>query len=96
MSLIDIAASLSAGFVMLAIVGVAFRLLRGPSAADRVIAIDMLGLLAICVAALTAALAGQRAYLDVAFGIALFGFLVAVAFARLLERAGAKNEEAAR
>lgn len=65
---------------------VIWRLLKGPSAADRVIATDMLGLLGICVAALAAALTGLSAYLDIAVGIALFGFLGAVAFAALLER----------
>lgn len=65
---------------------VIWRLLKGPSAADRVIATDMLGLLGICVAALAAALTGFSAYLDIAVGIALFSFLGAVAFAALLER----------
>lgn len=65
---------------------VAWRLLHGPSSADRVIATDMLGLLGICAAALAACLTGLSAYLDIAVGIALFGFLGAVAFAALLER----------
>lgn len=72
--------------VGLALVAVAYRLLFGPSAADRLIATDMLGLVAICVAALVAGLSGYQAFLDVAFGIALFGFLAAVAFGALLER----------
>ena len=87
MTVVHIAAVAAAGFVGLALVGVAWRLLTGPSAADRVIATDMLGLLAIGLAALTAVLAGHAAFLDVAFAIALFGFLGAVAFAGLLEGA---------
>jgi multicomponent Na+:H+ antiporter subunit F len=73
--------------VSLALGAVAYRLLRGPSAADRVIATDMLSLVGICVAALTAGMTGYQAFLDVAFGVALFGFLAAVAFGALLERA---------
>jgi multisubunit Na+/H+ antiporter MnhF subunit len=47
----------------------------------------MLGLLGACLAAVTALLAGHAAFLDIALGIALVGFLAAVAFARLMERA---------
>lgn len=78
----------------LALLAVSWRLLRGPSSADRVIATDMLGLLAICVAALVAGLTGYQAFLDVAFGIALFGFLAAVAFGALLERVSTRQEPA--
>ena len=70
-----------------------WRLLRGPSSADRAIATDMLGLLGIAVAAATACLTGHTAYLDIAVGIAFFGFLGAVAFAGLLERAEVPGQE---
>lgn len=87
--LIPWAAALAAGIVTLGLLPVAFRLLAGPSSADRAIATDMLGLLGVCLAALTALLAGHAAFLDIALGIALVGFLAAVAFARLMERASA-------
>jgi len=70
-----------------ALLAVCWRLLRGPSLADRVIALDMLGLIAVAVAALTAAITRHHAFFDVAFGFALLGFLTTVAFAGLLERA---------
>lgn len=85
MTIVTLAAAATLGLVGIAAVGVAWRLLTGPSAADRIIATDMLGLLAIGLAALTAVFADHSAYLDVAFAIALFGFLGAVAFAGLLE-----------
>lgn len=88
MSIILASAVFGAAIVVVAIMAVALRLLRGPSAADRAIAIDMLGLLAIVVAALTAVIAGHQGFLDVAFGVALVGFLAAVSFAGLLERIG--------
>jgi multicomponent Na+:H+ antiporter subunit F len=81
------AAALAAALVALGCIPVAVRLLAGPSSADRVIATDMLGLLGVCLAALVALIAGHAAFLDIALGIALVGFLGAVAFARLLERA---------
>jgi multicomponent Na+:H+ antiporter subunit F len=85
--LIPLAATLAMGIVALGLLPVAWRLLAGPSSADRAIATDMLGLLGVCLAALTALLAGHAAFLDIALGIALVGFLAAIAFARLLERA---------
>jgi len=85
--LIHWAAMIAAAIVMLGIIPVAFRLLAGPSSADRAIATDMLGLLGVCLAALTALFAGHMAFLDIALGIALVGFLAAIAFARLMERA---------
>jgi multicomponent Na+:H+ antiporter subunit F len=85
--LIPIAAGLAAVIVALGCIPVIVRLLVGPSSADRVIATDMLGLLGVCLAALVAVIAGHAAFLDIALGIALVGFLGAVAFARLLERA---------
>lgn len=66
---------------------VIWRLLKGPSSADRIIATDMLGLLGIAIAAVSACFTRYPAYLDIAVGIALFSFLGAVAFAGLLERA---------
>jgi multicomponent Na+:H+ antiporter subunit F len=84
----------AAGLVSVSVLAVAWRLLRGPSSADRVIATDMLGLLAICVAALVAGITGYQAFLDVAFGVALFGFLAAVAFGAMLERVSARREPA--
>lgn len=85
--LIPWAAAIAAGIVALGVVPVAWRLLAGPSSADRVIATDMLGLLGVCFAALVALIAGHAAFLDIGLGIALVGFLGAVAFARLMERA---------
>jgi multisubunit Na+/H+ antiporter MnhF subunit len=91
--LIPIAAGIAATIVALGCIPVIIRLLAGPSSADRVIATDMLGLLAVCIAALVAVLAGHAAFLDIALGIALVGFLGAIAFARLLERASLSHTQ---
>jgi multicomponent Na+:H+ antiporter subunit F len=60
--------------------------LRGPSDADRVIALDILFAAAIglCVAAALAS--GRVLFLDVAIGLALVGFVATVAWARMIER----------
>lgn len=88
MSILLIAATLSGIFVGIGLIGAMWRMLRGPSTIDRIIAIDTLGLVGIAAASLAAVFAGHRGFLDVAFGIALVAFLAAVAFAGLLERTG--------
>ncbi len=93
MSIVYWAAVFAAVLMVPSLALVAWRLLRGPSSADRVIATDMLGLLGICLAALTACFTGYAGYMDIAVGIALFGFLGAVAFAALLERAEVPQSE---
>ena len=90
--LIPIAAGIAAALVTLGLIPVAWRLLVGPSAADRAIATDMLGLLGVCFAAVTSVIAGHAGFLTIALGIALVGFLGAVAFARLLERASTARQ----
>ena len=63
-----------------------FRLVRGPTVADRIAALDFLSLLAICYIVLTALESGYHAYLDVAIALGLVSFLATVAFARYLFR----------
>lgn len=60
-------------------------LVRGPGTIDRAVALDMLGLLLAAIAGVAALAAGSAAFVDVAIGIALVGFLAAVAVARLVE-----------
>lgn len=67
-------------------------LVRGPGTIDRAIALDMLGLLLAAIAGITALAVGDSAFIDVAIGIALIGFLAAVAVARLVE-AHARTED---
>ena len=62
------------------------RLLRGPSLADRVVALDMLSPLGIGFIACYSIGVNQPAFLDVAIVLALLTFLGTVAFAYYLER----------
>lgn len=68
-----------------------FRLFRGPSLPDRVIAVDLLGIIAVSFMALYCLLAGQAVYLDAAVALALIAFLGTVAFARFVEQDARKN-----
>jgi multicomponent Na+:H+ antiporter subunit F len=63
------------------------RLVRGPTLPDRVIAVDLIGVLVVCVLVVVGGDAGQQAFLDVAIFVALISFVGTVAYARYLERA---------
>ena len=82
-----------AGFVMVvAAVVLAFvRLVRGPTLADRVVALDMMTVLIVAFCGLFAITSGEEAFLDVAIVLALVGFLATVALARYAERQMARS-----
>ena len=79
--------------VALALVGLAMfltfvRLVRGPTLPDRVVALDLMGVLAVGMLAAAAVAADSPVLLDPAAVLALVGFLGTVAFARYLEKRG--------
>lgn len=83
---LNLAAAVAAATILVAMLGVSWRLMQGPSAADRIIALDMLGILMVGFAGVFAVSAGETVFLDVALALALVAFLGTVAFARYLER----------
>lgn len=64
------------------------RLLRGPTLADRVVALDLLGFVMLGFVAAHVALSRQVVFVDVLVVAAIVLFLGTVAFARYLERRG--------
>lgn len=61
------------------------RLLRGPSLPDRVMALDLLGMVVVGVILAVAAEYGQAVLLDIVLVFAVVGFFGTVAFAHYLE-----------
>ena len=86
-ALVAAAASLAALMVLAAVGLTVWRLLRGPGTADQAVALDMLGLLAVSGCGLLAFAIGNIALLDIALGLALVGFVSAIAVAGLMARA---------
>ena len=74
-----IAALLASGLAVL-------RFVRGPSDADRIIALDVLFAAAIALCAAAALASGRLLFLDVAIGLALIGFVATLAWARVLDK----------
>jgi multicomponent Na+:H+ antiporter subunit F len=65
---------------------IAYRIVRGPRSADRIISLDLLSVLVVALLVLYSIYSGEKAYLDVAIAYALVAFLGTVAFARFVER----------
>lgn len=63
-----------------------YRLMRGPSFADRVVALDFLMLIGIGFITVKAVVSSEYSYIDVAIAMALVGFLATVAFSRYIYR----------
>jgi multicomponent Na+:H+ antiporter subunit F len=78
--------SLSLAMLGVALVLTFVRLARGPSTPDRVVALDLIALLAVGVIAVDSVHSGETALLGVATVLALLSFMGTVAFARYLEK----------
>lgn len=65
-----------------------FRLVRGPTLPDRVVALDLITVLAAAMLALDTLATRQSVFIDAAIVLALMSFLGTIAFARYLERRG--------
>jgi multisubunit Na+/H+ antiporter MnhF subunit len=85
------AVTLSAALLLAAVVCAGARIVRGPLAPDRVVALDMLGLLGVAATGIAVVASDSVAFIDIALGVALVGFLATVAFAAFIER-GSINE----
>lgn len=62
------------------------RLVKGPTLPDRVVAMDLMGVLVVGLIVVLAASTNVRAALDAAIVIALIGFVATVAYATYIER----------
>lgn len=80
------AAAVAVGLTVAALLLALVRLIRGPTLADRVVALDLLGTVSIGVIAAYDVLTEQPVLLDVATVLALVAFLGTVALARYIRR----------
>jgi len=62
------------------------RMVKGPSVADRVVALELVNLLAIGIITVFALAVDQTEFFDIAVVIALVSFMATVGFARYVER----------
>ncbi len=88
----DAAVAVAIVMLLAAVLCAGVRIVRGPGGPDRVVALDMLSLLGVAATGLAVLASGSTAFIDIALGVALVGFLTTVAFAGFIER-GSINEE---
>jgi multicomponent Na+:H+ antiporter subunit F len=65
-----------------------YRLARGPTAPDRTVAIDILGIVIVGFCAFMAVLTGKDFYINIAITWALLSFIATIALAKYLEGRG--------
>lgn len=82
---VSICLIVSTGLLTLSFLITFVRLLKGPSLPDRVIALDNMSMIAICVIAVFAIIAGHPLYLDIVIALAMISFLGMVAFSQYIE-----------
>jgi multicomponent Na+:H+ antiporter subunit F len=83
---VDLASVIALAMLALAAALAFIRVVRGPTLPDRVIAVDLIGVLMVCLLVVTAGATAQQAFLDVAIVVALISFVGTVAYARYIER----------
>ena len=81
----------AAGFVLLTVALGLVRILRGPTLADRIMAVQLLGTGGIAVLLLIAAATGGGAAIDVALSLALLAAFASAAFAHGVEDADPRD-----
>ncbi|WP_260447338.1 MULTISPECIES: Na(+)/H(+) antiporter subunit F1 [Listeriaceae] len=63
-----------------------YRILKGPTTSDKVVALDSIGMNLVAIVALLSMLLDTSAYLDVILLIALLAFIGTVSFAKFVEK----------
>lgn len=86
--LVPLVALLTLNLFAVAMLVATLRLFMGPSLADRVVALDLIAVLAVGMISAYCVLSSQPMLLRVAILIALVGFVGTVAFAFFLEKRG--------
>lgn len=84
---------IAGGLIVVSFLLSLFRLLRGPTLADAVIAMDLITTLAVGAMGVTALATGHSLYIDIALVVGLVAFLATVALGTLVEYEGRRKVE---
>lgn len=90
---VAIAGLFALALLLISIILALARLVKGPAAADRIVALDLISILIVAFLAAYSIYAGETSFLDVAIGYALIAFLGTVALARFLMRSALKRSK---
>ncbi|MDP3524972.1 MAG: cation:proton antiporter [Hoeflea sp.] len=92
-SIFDHAVTLALGALCLSFLVTIYRIVKGPTLPDRILALDMLVTTAIGFIAVIGIKTGYALYVDVAIALGLVGFLATVAFARFVLSRGKTEDD---
>jgi multicomponent Na+:H+ antiporter subunit F len=84
--MLEIISQITLVTLAVALVVTFIRLVKGPTLPDRIVAMDLFGVLVVGLIVVLAGSSGVRATLDAAIVIALIGFLGTIAYATYVER----------
>ncbi len=79
--------------LILALLAAAFRIVIGPTLADRVVALDFVSMIVVVFLVVFKLLSGVDAYMYAAIALALIAFLATVAFAHYIERSRGDRDD---
>jgi multicomponent Na+:H+ antiporter subunit F len=92
-SMVEIAGRFALVVLLIGMVLALIRLIKGPAAADRIVALDLISILIVAFLAAYSIHSGEISFLDVAIAYALIAFLGTVALARFLMHSAVKKSE---
>jgi multicomponent Na+:H+ antiporter subunit F len=72
--------------ISLAMLGLIYRVVKGPTTPDRVVALDAIGINLIAIIALVSIILRTHAFLDIILLIGILAFIGTVAFSKYLEK----------
>lgn len=72
--------------VVLSIVALLYRLVKGPNPSDRVIALDTIGVALICLVGLFSMLVDTSYFLEIILLLAILSFIGTIAFSKFIEK----------
>ncbi|HZG87025.1 Na(+)/H(+) antiporter subunit F1 [Paenibacillus sp.] len=72
--------------ISLSVLGALYRVMRGPSMPDRVIALDMVGIQLLSIIAIVSIMLRSESYADIVLLIGIVSFLGTIAFSKYIER----------
>ena len=92
-TIVQFASRLTLALLIVSMALAFIRLVRGPQAADRVVALDLISVLIVAFLGAYAVHAGDTSFLDVAIAYALVAFLGTVALSRFLLRSQGQQKD---
>jgi len=92
---VDVSSMIALVLLGIALLVSIVRIVIGPTLPDRVLALDLMTVVAMGFIGAIAVRTGLMLYLDIAIALALLGFLATVALARYILRRGLKADAAA-